>query len=197
MALYLCLSCDAKHTLSCVWIFATPWTGPRQVPLAMETSRWEYWSGMPFPSPRGLPDSGTNPRLQVSGITGKLTEEAKFKIEYSVCKNVGKGLNPWVGKTSWRSVLQLTSVFLPGESHVQRSLAGYSPSVHKEWDRTELLSAAQHRRRMTLPSAGWLVKCWFPSRSLTTHQTPRAMWMRLCFDPKFYDYLNKRNAQAC
>ena len=112
-----------------------------------------------------------------------VTEETKFKIEYSVCKNVGKGLHPWVGKTSWSSELQLTSVFLPGESHVQRSLAGYSPRVHKEWDRTELLSAAQHRRRMTLPSAGWLVKCWFPSRSLTTHQTPRAMWMRLCFDP--------------
>ena len=30
-----------------------------------------------------------------------------------------------------------TLVFLPGESHGQRSLAGYSPWGHKEWDMTE------------------------------------------------------------
>ena len=32
------------------------------------------------------------------------------------------------------------SVFLPGKSHGQRSLAGYSPWGHKESDRTEWLS---------------------------------------------------------
>ena len=31
-------------------------------------------------------------------------------------------------------------MFLPGEFHGQRSLAGYSPSGHKEWDTTEQLS---------------------------------------------------------
>ena len=31
--------------------------------------------------------------------------------------------NPWVGKTPWRREWQLTPVFLPGESHGQRSLA--------------------------------------------------------------------------
>ena len=31
-----------------------------------------------------------------------------------------------------------TPVFLPGESHGQRSLAGYSPRGHKESDRTEV-----------------------------------------------------------
>ena len=35
--------------------------------------------------------------------------------------------HPWVGKTPWRREWQLTPVFLPGESHGQRSLAGYSP----------------------------------------------------------------------
>ena len=34
-----------------------------------------------------------------------------------------------------------TSVFLPGNSHGQGSLAGYSPSGHKELDTTEV---AQH-----------------------------------------------------
>ena len=37
------------------------------------------------------------------------------------------GFDPWVGKISWRRAWQSTPVFLPGESHGQRSLEGYSP----------------------------------------------------------------------
>ena len=37
--------------LSCVWLFATPWTVASQAPLSMGFSRQEYWSGLPFPSP--------------------------------------------------------------------------------------------------------------------------------------------------
>ena len=37
------------------------------------------------------------------------------------------GFHPWVGKTPWRRAWQPTPVFLPGESHGQRSLVGYSP----------------------------------------------------------------------
>jgi len=33
----------------------------------------------------------------------------------------------WVRKVPWRTARQFTPVFLPGESHGQRSLAGYSP----------------------------------------------------------------------
>ena len=40
--------------------------------------------------------------------------------------------NPWVGKIAWRKVWQTTPVFLPGEFHGQRSLAGYSPQGRKE-----------------------------------------------------------------
>ena len=35
-------------------------------------------------------------------------------------------LNPWVGKILWRREWQPIPVFLPGESHGQRSLVGYS-----------------------------------------------------------------------
>ena len=45
--------------------------------------------------------------------------------------------NPWVGKIPWRRERQPTPVFLPGESHGQRSLVGYSPKAHRESDRTE------------------------------------------------------------
>ena len=46
--------------------------------------------------------------------------------------------NPWVGKVPWRRAWQPTPVFLLGESHGQRSLAGYSPWGHKELDTTEV-----------------------------------------------------------
>ena len=39
--------------------------------------------------------------------------------------------NPWVGKIPWRRKWQLTPVLLPGRSHRQRSLAGYSPWGHR------------------------------------------------------------------
>ena len=44
------------------------------------------------------------------------------------------GFNPWVRKISWRREWLPTPVFLPGESHGQRSLLGYSPWGHKESD---------------------------------------------------------------
>ena len=47
--------------------------------------------------------------------------------------------DPWVGKIPWRRGWQPTPVFLPGESHGQRSLAGYSPWDHKESDTTEVI----------------------------------------------------------
>ena len=45
--------------------------------------------------------------------------------------------DPWVGKIPWRRAWQPTPGFLPGESHGQRSLAGYSPQGCKELDTTE------------------------------------------------------------
>ena len=46
------------------------------------------------------------------------------------------GFGPWVQKIPWRRAWQATPVFLPGESHGQRNLAGYSPWGHKESDST-------------------------------------------------------------
>ena len=44
--------------------------------------------------------------------------------------------NPWVGKIPWSKKRQSTPVFLPGECHRQRSLAGYSPWGRRELDAT-------------------------------------------------------------
>ena len=41
--------------------FATPWMVARQIPLPMAFSRQEYWSGLPFPSPGDLAETGIEP----------------------------------------------------------------------------------------------------------------------------------------
>ena len=45
--------------------------------------------------------------------------------------------DPLVGKIPWSRAWQPTPVFLPGDSHGQRSLAGYSPWGCKESDTAE------------------------------------------------------------
>ena len=47
-------------TQSCFFVIS--WTVGHQVPLSMEFSRQEYWSGLPFPSPGDLSDPGIKPR---------------------------------------------------------------------------------------------------------------------------------------
>ena len=54
----------------------------------------------------------------------------------SAC-NAGDLDDPWIRNIPWRREWLRTPVFLSGESHGQRSLAGYSPSGRKESGMTE------------------------------------------------------------
>ena len=49
-------------SFSRVRLFATPWTVAHQAPLSMGFSGQEYWSGLPFPPPRDLPNPGIEPQ---------------------------------------------------------------------------------------------------------------------------------------
>ena len=56
----------------------------------------------------------------------------RYVVKYWICLQCKRpGLNPWVRKIPWRRKWQPTPIFLPGESHGQRSLAGYSPYGHR------------------------------------------------------------------
>ena len=59
--------------LSCVRLFATPWTAAHQAPLLMEFSRQEYWSGFTFPSPGDCLNPGTEPRVSCVSCIGRST----------------------------------------------------------------------------------------------------------------------------
>ena len=52
-------------------------------------------------------------------------------------RHKGGRFDPWFGKIPWRRKWQLIPVFLPGKSHGQRRLAGYSPRHCKESDMSE------------------------------------------------------------
>ena len=62
-------------------------TVPRQVPLSMAFLRQEYWSGLPFPSPRDLPDSGIKPgcpTLQVDSLPTESPGEKKILLRSTI-----------------------------------------------------------------------------------------------------------------
>ena len=60
--------------------------------------------------------------------------------QLSVCLQCGRPrFSPWIGKIPWRRKWQSTPGLLPGKSHGQRRVVGYSPWVRKESDTTEWL----------------------------------------------------------
>ena len=68
------------------------------------------------------------------------------------CKRLQRcSFDPWVGKIPWRREWQPTPAYLPGKSHEQRSLAGYSPCNHKESDRTEVTGLSTPEGNPVLP----------------------------------------------
>ena len=76
-------------SLSCVRLFATPWTVAHQAPLSMGFSRQESWSGLPFPSPGELPNPGMepgSPALQADALTSKLPGKPNAKCYVNNCK---------------------------------------------------------------------------------------------------------------
>ena len=80
------LGCIYRNTfvLSCVWLFAAPWTEACQLPLFMGFPMQEDWRGLPFPSPGDLPNpeiepaSRTSPALAGSFFTTFATWKASY-----------------------------------------------------------------------------------------------------------------------
>ena len=65
---------------SAVSDFVTPWSVGHQAPLSMGFSRQEYWSGLPFPPPRDLPDPGIKPRSPALQANSLPTETGVHQI---------------------------------------------------------------------------------------------------------------------
>ena len=91
-------------------------------------------------------------------------------------------LNPWVGKIPWNRKWQPAPVFLPGKSHGQRNLAGYSPWGHKrvgyDWVHTGtssywiyiLLCQMEIQRRVK--KMHWKIHWWNIVKSSSSIEVP-------------------------
>ena len=86
-----------------------------------------------------------NKRLQIkSRIISEIGLSRWLSGKESTCQSRRHGFDPWVRKIPWKRTWQPTPIFLPGESHGQRSLVGYSPWGSKELDMTELVLRVGH-----------------------------------------------------
>ena len=74
-----------KSLQSCLR-FATPWIVALQAPLSMGFSRQEYWSGLPCPLPKDLPDPGIElASLMSPALVGRFfTTKATWEVPYMI-----------------------------------------------------------------------------------------------------------------
>ena len=76
-----------------VQLCATPRTAARQAPLSMGSSRQEYWSGLPCPSPGDLPDPGIEPRsptLQTVSLPSEPPRKPNLWLKRIMTRSTGE-----------------------------------------------------------------------------------------------------------
>ena len=99
------------------------------VPLYEETPELAFFLILSLPS--SVWGYNNNKKMATSKM-GRASQVALVKEPACHCKRCKRHeFDPWVGKIPWRRAWQSTPVFLPGESHGQRNLVGYSPQVAK------------------------------------------------------------------
>ena len=94
--------CAFSEAQSCQTL-ATPWTAAHQAPLSIGFPRQEFWSELPFPSPRDLPDpveSLLSPALAGGFFTTSIvltyyTQEQRGEVTWpgQPCRKLGVHLN--------------------------------------------------------------------------------------------------------
>ena len=103
--------------LSCVRLFAAPWTVACQAPLCLEFSRQKYQSALPLPPPGNLPDPGIKPASPESPDSYKIL--AIFPMLYNISSQLIFVLNslyllipyPFIAPLSSLSPLVTTGLF--------------------------------------------------------------------------------------
>ena len=83
-----CMCTCMPSCFGCVQLFAALWAISCQASLSMGFSRQEYWTGLPSPTPEGLPDPGIEPAsLKSPALAGKFfTTNATSEVLVSAFK---------------------------------------------------------------------------------------------------------------
>ena len=82
--IYVCTCVLSRF--SHVQLFEIPWTIAHQAPLSKESSRQEYWSGLPCPPPGDLPHRRIKPAfLRSSELTGRFFTICATREAHTLC----------------------------------------------------------------------------------------------------------------
>ena len=109
-----------------------------------------YVAGMVSGGASGKDSACQNRRLWFYPWIRKIPwRRAQLSGKEPACQRKRLRFYPWIRKIPWRRAQQPTPVFLPGESHGQKSLARYSPWGHRR---------AGHTLAVTVLSACCTVK---------------------------------------
>ena len=146
-------ACMLSHS-SRVQLFATLWTVAHQAPLSMGFSRQEYWSGLPCPPPRNLPDSGIEPEFVMAGrfFTTSTTWEAHngYESESEVSKSCLSLCNPTDHSSPGSSVHGILQARILEWVTISYSRGS---SQSRDWTRVSYVSCIG--RRVLTTSATW------------------------------------------
>ena len=148
--------CSGLCVLGRVQLCAIPQTAAHQASLSMGFPRQEYWSGLPFPHPRDLPDPGIEPVPPVVSYTGR--------------QSLPLGISPSNSRALTRSC-------------IASALAGVSRARQRQARAPELLWLLEFRERKPRRQARSYVKTfptplgcilWFKTRSTHGPAPPHA-----------------------
>ena len=119
------------------------------------------------------------------------------------------GFDPWVRKIPQKRTWQPTPVFLPGESHGQRSLVGYSPQGCKELDTTwvthHTCTHSRLRAKPCRPPHLGSLALWFPfgfgqwelwAKKLEGGRREVRIYLPLCFSTLAQAFYDSGSCQA-
>ena len=112
--------------------------------------------------------------LELQYTLGRASQVAQWiKNLPTICLQYGRrGFDFWVGKIPWKWACQPSSVLLPGESHGQRSLAGYTVHrVTKSWTQLKWLHMHTHNtfgREMIQPVQVYTLLLNFSSKNVSS-----------------------------
>ena len=130
----VCLQCGRPRFDP--WVGKIPWRRKWQPTPAVVPGESHGGRSLVGYNPWGCKESDTTERLHFHFQCYALYFPGGSDDKESACQCRRPGFDPWVRKIPWRRKWQPNPVFLPGESHGQRSLVGYSPRGRKESDTT-------------------------------------------------------------
>ena len=108
------------------WIGKLPWRRKWQLAPVFLPGESHGWRSLVGYSPQGHKELDMTERFHFTSLHFPYTASGK-QCACQCRRHKTQGFDFWSGKTPWRMKGQPTPVFLPGESHGQRSLVGCRP----------------------------------------------------------------------